>query len=300
MKSYPHRVRATIMLFVAAMIWGAAFVAQKLAGQYMGSFTYNGVRFAMGSITLLPVIFLLEKTDSEKNRRTWIIGLAGGVVLFAAANLQQFGIVLSDSPSSASEAGFITGLYTVFVPLFGLALGRKATALTWLSAVLAFVGLALISIEGDGLASIQASSLILVIGAVFWAVHILLIDRFVGSISPVRFASIQFAVCSVLSLASAFVFETVRIGDLRDGILPLLFGGVLSSGVAYTLQILGQRGVEPSRSAVIFSLESLFAALSETLMLGAVMTPRKYLGGAVIFAGILISQVRIRTNERER
>ena len=292
MRAYTHRARATCFLFIAAIIWGASFVAQKLAGQHMGAFTYNGVRFAFGSITLLPVIFLLEKPDPSGTRRTWIVGLAGGAVLFAAANLQQFGIVLSSSPSSASEAGFITGLYTVFVPLLSLALGRKPNALVWVGAVLAFIGLALISIGPGGLASIQTSYLFLVVGAVFWALHILLIDHFVSSISPIRFAAIQFAVCSLLSLISAFAFETVSIRGIWAGVIPLLFGGVLSSGVAYTLQILGQRGVEPSRSAIIFSLEALFAALSEAVLLGELMTPRKYLGGALIFISIIMSQIK--------
>ena len=285
-----NRIRATAMLFIAAFIWGGSFVVQKLAGQYMGAFTYNGVRFAMGSISLFPVIMLMEKPDTSKTRRTWLVGLAGGAVLFAAANLQQFGIVLSNSPSSASEAGFITGLYTVFVPLFGLLSGRKTTIMTWLSAILAFTGLALISIERSGIGSIHISYIFLVIGAVFWALHILLIDHFVSSINPIRFAAIQFAVCSALSLISAFSYETVSVSGLLDGIVPLLLGGVLSSGIAYTLQILGQRGVEPTRSAIIFSLESLFAAISEAVLLGTVMTARKYIGGAVIFIGILLSQ----------
>ena len=288
---YPRRMICTGFVFFASVLWGASFVTQKLAGQYMGSFTYNGVRFAMGALVLLPVIFFLERHDRQKNRLAWKAGLAGGLILFVASNLQQFGIILSPSPTSAGEAGFITGLYTVLVPIFGLALGRRAGVLTFVSAALAFGGLALISIGPEGAASIQLSDLLLVLGAVFWAVHILVIDHFADSVSPLRFASIQFAVASALSLLSAFSFEQVSFEAIRAGALPLLYGGVLATGLAYTLQIFGQRGVAPARAAIIFSLESLFAALSEAVFLGQAMTLRKYIGGAVIFAGILLSQL---------
>ena len=288
---YPNSALYTGFVFFASVLWGASFVTQKLAGQHMGAFTFNGVRFAMGSVVLLPIIYFLERHDREKNRRAWVAGLAGGLVLFAASNLQQFGIVLSKSPTSAGEAGFITGLYTVLVPIFGLALGRKAGVWTFVSAGLAFCGLALISVGPGGLASVQLSDLLLVVGAVFWAVHILVIDRFADAVSPLRFASVQFAVASVLSLASAFAFEQVSLDGIRAGMLPLLYGGVLSTGTAYTLQILGQRRVPPARAAVIFSLEALFAALSEAIFLGEAMTMRKYIGGAIIITGILLSQL---------
>jgi drug/metabolite transporter (DMT)-like permease len=291
------RAHATVLLFLASLIWGATFVAQKAAGGHMETFTYNGIRFALGALTLLPFILLFEKKDSCKTRRTWMVGIAGGVVLFVAANLQQLGIVLSRSPSSASEAGFITGLYTVFVPILGLAIGRKANRYIWLSAVLAFTGLALISIGPGGLSSIQLSDSLYVFGAVFWAVHILLIGRYVKGIHPLRFAAIQFLVCSLLSTTGAFAFETVRIESIWAGIVPILFGGILSSGVAYTLQIIGQRKVEPAKAAIIFSLEALFAAIAEAVVMGELMTPQKYIGGLVIFAGILLSQI---TPERGR
>ena len=284
------RSKATVFVFLASIIWGATFVAQRIAGDSMEAFTYNGVRFALGSLALLPVIILYEKTDPAKTRRTWYVGLAGGLVLFFGANLQQLGIVLSDSSSSASEAGFITGLYTVLVPIFGLALGRKTSVFTWVGAVLAFGGLALISTGPEGLASVQTSDLFLVAGAVFWAVHILLIDRYVHEIHPLRFAAVQFAVCSALSMAAAFAFETVSLDGIRAGIVPILFGGLLSSGVAYTLQIFGQRKVAPAKAAIIFSLEAVFAALSEAVLLGELMTPRKYIGASVIFAAIILSQ----------
>jgi len=286
---------ALICIFSASAIWGMSFVTQKLATQHMGSFTYNGVRFALGALSLLAVFKIFEKPDKTKTKKTLLAGCAGGVIIFIAANLQQFGIILSKSPSSASEAGFITGMYIIFVPILGLFLGRKTapktTSIIWLSAILAFGGLTLISTGGsDSGTAFQLSDLLLVLCAVGWAAHILLISRFVNEVNPIRFAASQFAVCSVLCLISAFIFEDVKLQSLYDGLGVLLFGGIVAGGVAYTLQVLGQRRVEPSKAAIIFSLEALFAALSEAVYLGELMTPRKYIGGAVIFAGILLSQ----------
>jgi drug/metabolite transporter (DMT)-like permease len=241
---------------------------------------------------MLPAIRLFEKESPEQKRAAFTAGLAAGVMLFAAANLQQLGIIFSRSPSSATEAGFITGLYTVLVPLFGLALGRKTNFLTWLGAGAAFAGLALISAGPEGLGSMQLSDLYLVAGAFFWAAHILIIDRFAPRISPMRFAAAQFAVAGILSALCAVVFETASAEGLWAGFLPVLFGGVVVSGVAYTLQVFGQRKIPPARAAIIFSLEALFAALAAALFLSEIMTPRKYLGGAIILAGIFLSQVR--------
>ena len=297
MKASP-RVIAIIIMFVASAIWGATFVTQRVAGEHMGAFTYNGVRFLLGSLSLLPVIFLLErrdKTNTEKPANlkiTWVAGVLGGLILFFAANLQQFGIVLSQSPTASSEAGFITGMYIVFVPLLGLFLRRRVSPVVWLSAILAFSGLALITMGPGGFASIQPSDVLLVVGAVFWAVHILLIDRYVARMRPISFVSIQFLICGVLSLAVALIFETITLEGLYGGLWMLLYGGILASGVAYTFQTLGQRYIEPALAAIILSLESLFAAISEAAFLGETMTPQKYLGGAIIFVGIILAQYK--------
>ena len=280
-----------VFAFLASAIWGMTFVTQKLAGYHMGSFTYNGVRFALGVLSLAPVIMIFEKTTPEKRLYTIKAGLAGGVILFIASNLQQFGIILNKNPGSASEAGFITGLYLVFTPILGLALGRKARPLTWVACVIAFVGLALITIGPEGLSSVKLSDGLLLLGAVFWAAQILFVDRYANSVDPMRFTAVQFAVCSILSMSSAFIFEPVSLEAIWGGIFPILFGGVFACGTAYTFQILGQRGVEPSKAAIIFSLEALFAAVSEAVWLRELMTPQKYLGGAIIFAGILMSQL---------
>jgi drug/metabolite transporter (DMT)-like permease len=169
--------------------------------------------------------------------------------------------------------------------------------LTWLGALSAFVGLALISIGPEGLSSVQISDISLIAGAFFWAVHILLIDRFAKSLSPIHFAVIQFTVASILSSICAAIFEPISVSGIWAGFLPVLFGGVVVSGVAYTLQVFGQRDVPPTRAAIIFSLEALFAAFAAAIWLGEIMTPRKYLGGAVILLGIFLSQIKPRRHK---
>ena len=297
-KAKTGRILPVVFAFFASLIWGMTFVTQKLAGQHMGPFTYNGVRFALGILSLIPVILIFEKSTSEKRKHTIKAGLIGGAILFVASNLQQFGIVLNKDPGAASEAGFITGLYLVFTPILGLKLGRKARPLTWAACVIAFAGLVLITIGPEGLSSVKLSDGLLLLGAVFWASQILYVDRYANSVDPILFTAAQFAVCSILSMISAFIFETVSIAGIRDGIFPVLFGGVFACGLSYTFQILGQRGVEPAKAAIIFSLESLFAAVSEAVWLRDLLTPRKYLGGAIIFIGIILSQIAPKKRER--
>jgi len=297
-KKETRRILPIVFILLASVIWGITFVTQKLAGYHMGSFTYNGVRFALGAISLTPVILIFEKATPGNSRHTFKAGMIGGAILFAASNFQQFGIILNKEPGSASEAGFITGLYIVFTPILGLAFRQKARLLTWAACVIAFGGLALISIGPEGISSLKGSDGLLLLGAVFWAAHILFIDRFASSVDPIRFTAVQFGVCSIMSIISAFAFETVSIAGIWGGILPVLFSGVFACGTAYTFQLLGQRSVEPARAAIIFSLESLFAAASEAIWLREYMTPRKYLGGAIIFCGIILSQITLKRRGR--
>ncbi|GHU79539.1 transporter [Clostridia bacterium] len=287
-----RKARATACLFLTAVIWGVAFVAQLVGMDYVGSFTYGGVRFALGALSLIPIIFIFERGagDKARQRQTVLMGMGAGVILFAASSLQQFGIAIT---GSAGKAGFITGLYIVLVPIFGVFLGRKAGVLTWMGAVCACIGLYFLSVT-DGLGSVGTGDAVLFIGAFFWAAHILWIDRFVPGVNPLRFSMVQFAVCSVLSMLCAFIFEDVRLANIIAGRMPILYGGILSVGVAYTLQIVGQRHVEPSKAAIIFSTESLFSAVGAALILGEIMSGRGYLGCALIFCGIILSQIVVR------
>ncbi|MCL2353048.1 MAG: DMT family transporter [Defluviitaleaceae bacterium] len=298
MKKPTPRSLAIVFVFLAAAIWGASFVNQSIASQHMGAFTYNGVRFLLGALSILLVVFLFERArpDRAKLKKTWLVSVAGGVILFFAANLQQLGIVFSDSYTPAGEAGFITGMYIIFVPLLGIFLKQRVKPIVWVAAVLAFLGLFLITTTGGlgGITAFEVSHILLVICAVFWAVHILVIDRFVNEISPIRFASYQFVVAGALSIIVAIIFDDITWQGLSDGIWTLLFGGIVVSGVAYTLQILGQRSLEPTFAAIIFSLEALFAAISEAVWMGQAMTTQRYIGGGIILLGIILAQIKFK------
>ena len=285
-----------LCLFLTAAIWGFAFVAQVQGMEFMGAFTYGGVRFALGALSLLPVILLFERKRGAPGeaKQTWLTGALAGVILFAASTLQQYGILLTQS---AGKSGFITGLYTVLTPIFSIALGKKPGLLTGLGAVSAFAGLYFLSAP-EGLGRVSLGDGLLVAGAVFWTLHIMAVDAFAPRVRPIRFSAVQFAVCAALSLIAMALFERPTAAALWAGRVPLLYGAFLSVGVAYTLQIVGQRHVEPSKAAIVFSLESLFAALGGFLLLREVLSWKGYLGGALMFLGIVLSQLNLKKKEK--
>jgi drug/metabolite transporter (DMT)-like permease len=282
--------KSTILLLLTSLIWGLAFVAQRVGMEHVRTFTFNGVRFGLGALSLLPVILLFEKSpiDSKKKKTTLLAGLAGGAILFSASSLQQLGIEIG---ASAGKAGFITGLYTVIVPVLGIFLRRKASPLTWAGAMSAAVGMYFLSFSG-GLSNVSKGDLVLFACAFFWAGHIIVIDWFVDGISPLWFSLTQFLSTSALSMICAFIFEDVSLSGIIAARVPIFYGGVFSVGIAYTLQTLGQKGVEPSKAAIIFSLESLFAALGGAVLLDEFLGAKGYLGCVFIFIGIILSQLR--------
>jgi len=281
---------AAALLFLTSLIWGFAFIAQLEAGKTMGSLTFIGVRFVIGALSLIPVMLFFEKGKSDKTERrnTLIAGLVAGTVLCAASNLQQYGIFLTQS---AARSGFITGLYMVFVPILGIILKRKTTKFTWIGALIALGGLYALSTGEVGIESFKGD-IALLAGAVLWAVHIMVIDHFAPRTRAVRFSMAQFWVCAIESLILASFMEEVSAAGIIAGTLPLLYTGLLSSGVAYTLQIVGQRRVEPARASVIFSTETVFSAAGEILILRKFLEPIGYLGCALILTGMLLAQIR--------
>lgn len=285
---------ADLLLLLTALIWGCAFVAQRVGMEHMGPFTYNGVRFALGSLALAPLFLRLERGERGRTLRQPPLGLTRGglllgLVLFAGATLQQQGLV----STSAGKAGFITGLYVVLVPMLGLFLGQRAGLFTWIGAALAAAGLYFLSVTADF--SVQSGDLLVFIGAFFWAGHVL----FIGWLTPgltagqaVRLSSIQFAACAVLSLIAAFALEEVTLTGILDGAGPILYGGLLSVGVAYTLQVVAQRDANPAHAAIILNMETVFAALAGVLFLDEGMGLRALFGCGLMLTGMLLSQLK--------
>ncbi len=285
-------LKSELLLLLAAAIWGFAFVAQRVGMEDVGPFIFNGVRFALGSLALLPFILLSRKRTSadpdtrvrSKGLSVYIAGFAAGTVLFLAASLQQAGIVYT----TAGKAGFITGLYVILVPILGLVVHQKTPRTTWAGAVIAAAGLYLLSFTGGF--SIMRGDILVLLSTFFWAVHVLMIGRFTRSIDSLLLACIQFAVCSMFSLVVAFTVERIDIGSLISASVPILYGGLISVGIAYTLQIIAQKKAPPGHSAIILSFETVFAVLGGRLLLSETIPPRGMVGCALMLAGILLSQ----------
>lgn len=283
----------TIMLFLTAMIWGSAFLAQQSGMEYIGPFTMQAVRYLLAGLALLPFIGICDRlgkftkkpvTAAEK-RLQYGAGALCGVLLCVASILQQYGLLYT----SVGKSGFITALYIVLVPLLGLVIGRKTDLFTWLYALLAVAGLYILSIADSF--SINLGDGLTLACAFFFAIHILYIDSVSGRVDGVRLACTQFFVCSALSFVGMFLLETPSWSAILSAWFPIVYAGVLSGGAAYTMQILGQQSVSPTLASMIMSLESVFAALFGWLIGGQTLSGRELTGCAVMFAAIILSQL---------
>ncbi len=298
-------MKSNAILLLTAAIWGFAFVAQRVGMKYVGAFTFNGVRFALGSLSLVPLIIYFNSkkpaADAEGGREekapeesALIPGIIAGLILFCGASLQQIGLAYT----TVGKAAFITGLYIVLVPLLGIFLKQRTSINTWIGVVLAVIGLYFLSVNED--LTIGLGDFLEIMGAFFWAVHILVIDRFTKKIDALKLSCIQFVACSLLSMATALIFEDISISGLGQAIIPILYGGVLSVGVAYTLQVVAQKNAKPSHAAIILSMESVFAALGGALLLHENLGVRGYAGCALMLAGMIFAQVNFFDKQSER
>ncbi len=275
---------------LTAMIWGFAFVAQVDGVNYVGPLTLNGTRFAVGVISLLPVVLVFEKGKSnrEERKKTVIASLLAGTVLFCASTLQQIGIVYT---RSAGVAGFITGLYIVFIPIACFLIFRQKTgAKVWIGAVFAVIGLFLLCYKvGEGF-RFGLGELLILIGSFFWTAHMILVDRLGKNLRSLHFAWGQFLVCAVLGVLSMFLFESPTLGGILDAKWAILYCGVLSVGVAYTLQVVAQKKADPTFAAILLSTESVFSAIGGAVVGMDHISLLGYVGCSFIFAGVLICQ----------
>lgn len=284
-------LKSSMLLFLAAFIWGVAFVAQSVGMDYMGPLSFNGARFLMGSVVLLPLVIYRR----QKNRKEGIPapdtkitikgGICCGLALCAAALLQQYGIMYT----TVGKAGFITTLYIIMVPIFGIFLKKRVPEKVWIGAVIAAFGMYLLCMS-ERLALSKGDGLVFICAIIF-SVHILVIDYFSPKADGVEISCIQFLTAGVIASIGALLFENPQLGQFIAGIIPLAYAGILSSGVAYTLQVVGQKNVEPTVASLILSLESVVSMLAGWVILHQALTGRELFGCVLVFAAVILVQL---------
>ena len=286
-------ISAAELLFTA-FIWGVAFVAQSVGMDYIGPFTFICVRNIIGGLVLIPLIFFLGKIDKtnrseqeagEYKKNTLLGGICCGVFLCAASCFQQFGIMYT----TVGKAGFITALYIIIVPILGIFIKKRVAGIVWLSSVIAIAGFYMLSISGQ--VSISKGDILVLIGALLFSFHILVIDYFSPKGNSVAISCIQFFTVSIICGILMFIFENPQIMDILEAYIPILYAGVMSSGVAYTLQIVGQKNMEPTVASLILSLESVFSALAGWMLLGQGLSAKELIGCGLVFAAVILAQL---------
>lgn len=284
-------LKANLLLLLAAAIWGFGFVAQRLGMEHLEPYAFNGIRFAIGALSLLPLVWWYSKRQLLKGQDIKTLcqaGLPVGVLLFIGASLQQVGLLYT----TASKAGFITGLYIVLVPVLGIFLRHKTSLNIWIGCAVALLGLYFLSVTDDF--SLNPGDSLMLIGAFFWAAHLLAIDFYLKKITAVLLAMVQFVICAVLSLLVSLVLENPTLAQALAAWQSLFYAGVISVGLAYTLQIVGQKQAHPAHAAIILSLETVFAALGGVWLLSEVLDQRALFGCGLMLFGMLISQLQLR------
>jgi len=285
-------LKADGLLLLTAAIWGSAFSAQRSGMESIGPFGFNAVRFAVGALSVLPLLVFSRRRGAGPSgaprpsigRKLAYMG-AAGAVLFCGTSLQQAGLVTT----TAGNAGFITALYVVLVPIVGIAFGKRSGIRIWTGAILALAGLYALCI-GSGFSIAKGDALELA-GAIFWTLHILVIGRFGGKMDGLELAVGQYLVCSVLSLGGALAFEPEPFAGTLAAAIPILYGGIMSTGIAFTMQIYAQKTAHPAHASIILSLESLFAAIGGIILMGEPLTSRLAVGGVLMLAGTIVSQL---------
>lgn len=291
-----QQIKSSLILLLTATIWGVAFVAQSVGMEYIGPFTFNAIRCVLGGLVLIPVILVLKKKketgaenqEKEDKKTLWAGGIACGVILCIASNLQQFGIM----EASVGKSGFFTALYIVMIPVIGIFIGKRPGIKLWFCVALAVVGMYLLCMK-DGSFTIERADIMLLLCALAFSFHILVVDYFSPKVDGVKMSCIQFLVCGALSAVGMIFTETPDISNIQAAWLPLLYAGLLSCGVGYTLQIVGQKGINPVIASLIMSLESVISALAGWVILEQVLSLKEIIGCVLMFVAIIITQIPI-------
>lgn len=286
------KLRSDLILLLAAIIWGFAFVAQRVGMEFVGPFTFNGVRFTLGTLALIPFLFFGKKFTLKDpllviSKRKIFLGVIGtGILLFIGVSLQQVGL----KTTTAGKAGFITGLYVVFVPIVGIFLGHRTNLYTWMGVLLSATGLYLLSIQSGF--RMEHGDLLVLGCAVVFTFHVLLIGWLSPRMNSFHLATGQFAICALLNLIVAFSIEPVDAGKIMDAAVPILYGGIISVGIAYTLQVIAQKEAHPAYASITLSMEAVFAALGGWMILHESLSQRSLAGCFLMLAGMVIVQVK--------
>ncbi len=273
-----------VLLILVAAIWGFAFVAQSTGMVHLGPHSFNAARFLLGALSLVPLWFLLGKHKLPLNKDLFIGGLVAGTVMFGGFSFQQMGL----QHTTAGNAGFITGMYIVMVPIAGIALGHATHLKTWIGVVLAVAGLYALSVSDTF--SINKGDAQVLLGALFWTAHVLILGWLCRKVDAISLSIVQFLVATILASALMLILEEPTLAQFELALLPLLYAGVASSGIAFTLQIIAQRQVEPSVTALILSTEAVFAVIGGWLLLNEQLTSNQLTGCGLMLLGMLISQ----------
>ena len=286
-----------VLLLITAIIWGSSFVAQSIGMESVDAFTFTGIRTALGMLFLLPFTLIINK-GFDLRKSTLKKGLILGIVFSIAQNFQQFAFYYSTS----GKIAFITAFYMFFVPLFSVIfLKKKIAVLTWLSILLGLLGLFLLCLDPSDLTNINMGDILALICAVFYAVQIMLIDKFMGdNISGVQLSFMQFFVAAIISIVAMFIFEQPNLADIKTAAPSLLYSGIMSCGIAYTLQIVGQKHASPVVASLLMCLESVFAVIAAAIVLHENMLPREMAGCLIMFAAIILSQVSETLSAKKR
>ena len=280
-----------LLLLITAIIWGFAFVAQRMGMDHMGPYAFNGIRFALGAFSLVPFIIWQSRKKPasirKKPSKKLLIGggIIAGILVFMGASFQQVGLM----STTAGNAGFITGLYMVIVPIMGLAIGQKTSKGTAIGLTLAIIGLYFLSITENF--TIAWGDVLVLIGAFFWAAQVLVIGYLSPKLDSLKLAFLEFLICSILSMIVALAIETITWEGINGAAIPLLYGGLASVGIAYTIQVFAQKRTKPSHASIIMGMEAVFAVIGGWMFLNEMLSMRGFIGCSLMLAGMIISQL---------
>lgn len=301
----PNNLKGTLILLLTALIWGTAFVAQTMASSSVSAFTFNATRTVLATLFLFLFILLREKVQRKKNpnaasllfrKQTVLGGIFCGIPLFIASNLQQYGIGLYPPEAAPSgRAGFLTATYVIMVAVFTIVKARRFRIVIVLATIVCMCGMYLLCLS-DGFHNIYVGDILMLLCAIGFAIYILLVDKY-GTVDTIKVSCVQFAVVAILSLIGMFLFEEPDLAAIKSAWLPIAYAGIFSSGIAYTLQMVGQKFAEPVVATIVMSLESVFAAFSGWLILSERLKGRELIGCVLVFLAVILAQLPERNSK---